>query len=204
MTGKSASTLAVEINLHEIANQSGKWKAIGGVCSDDWNHQIAQQVANSLYLGGTDQAERNRMTAGAIAAVIEVRPQDSLEGMAAAQLVAAHSAAMECYRRAMAQGQTFEGRKEALSQANRLSRTWSVLLDALNKHRGKRQQKVTVEHVHVHEGGQAVVGTIESHQGGKNKTKDRPHAKEQFNAFADAPKPAMQGMNTAKGNIKAT
>ena len=26
-------------------------------------------------------------------------------------------------------------------------------LDALNRHRGKGQQKVTVEHVHVHQGG---------------------------------------------------
>jgi hypothetical protein len=32
-----------------------------------------------------------------------------------------------------------------------------VLLDALNRHRGKGQQKVTVEHVHVAPGGQAVV-----------------------------------------------
>jgi hypothetical protein len=33
---------------------------------------------------------------------------------------------------------------------------------ALNRHRGKGgQQKVTVEHVHVHAGGQAVVGVVE-------------------------------------------
>jgi predicted Kef-type K+ transport protein len=36
-----------------------------------------------------------------------------------------------------------------LSQANKLSRTYAALLDALNRHRGKGQQKVTVEHVHV-------------------------------------------------------
>ena len=35
-------------------------------------------------------------------------------------------------------------------------------LEALNRHRGKGQQKVTVEHVHVHEGGQAIVGNVES------------------------------------------
>ena len=33
---------------------------------------------------------------------------------------------------------------------------------ALNRHRGKGQQKVTVEHVHVHAGGQAVVGIVET------------------------------------------
>jgi hypothetical protein len=62
--------------------------------------------------------------------------------------------------------QTFEGRRESLSQANKLSRTYTVLLDALNRHRGKGQQKVTVEHVHVHPGGQAVVGTVETPGGG--------------------------------------
>jgi hypothetical protein len=58
--------------------------------------------------------------------------------------------------------QTFEGRRENLGQANKVSRTYAVLLDALNRHRGKGQQKVVVEHVHVHAGGQAVVGTIET------------------------------------------
>jgi hypothetical protein len=35
----------------------------------------------------------------------------------------------------------------------------------LNRHRGKGQQKVTVEHVHVHEGGGAIVGNVESRGG---------------------------------------
>jgi hypothetical protein len=61
----------------------------------------------------------------------------------AAQLVAAHNATMECYRRAMIPEQTVEGRSENLNQANKLSRTYVVLLDALNRQRGKGQQKVT-------------------------------------------------------------
>jgi hypothetical protein len=40
--------------------------------------------------------------------------------------------------------QTFEGRRESLAQANKLSRTYATLLEALNRHRGKGQQKVTV------------------------------------------------------------
>jgi hypothetical protein len=63
---------------------------------------------------------------------------------------------MECYRRAMIGEQTFEGRRENLCQANKLSRTYATLLESLNRHRGKGAQKVTVEHVHVHEGGQAI------------------------------------------------
>jgi hypothetical protein len=52
----------------------------------------------------------------------------------------------------MLREQTFEGRREALSQANKLSRTSGLLVETLNRHRGKGQQKVTVEHVHVHSG----------------------------------------------------
>ena len=73
----------------------------------------------------------------AVAALIGIAPKGELEGMMAAQLIAAHNAAMECYRRAMIGEQTFEGRRENLAQANKLSRTYATLLDALNHHRGK-------------------------------------------------------------------
>jgi hypothetical protein len=75
--------------------------------------------------------------------------------------------------------QSFEGRRENLNQANKLSRTYTTLLEALNRHRGKGQQKVTVEHVHVHAGGQAVVGPVETPGGGdQTKSEDQPHAKQ--------------------------
>jgi hypothetical protein len=109
-------------------------------------------------------------------ALIGIAPRDEIEWMIAAQLVACHSASMECYRRAMIGEQTFEGRRENLSQANKLSRTYATLLEALNRHRGKGTQKVTVEHVHVHEGGQAIVGTVEPPGGVGGKGKDQPHA----------------------------
>jgi translation elongation factor EF-1alpha len=94
--------------------------------------------------------------------------------MMAGQLLAAHNAAMECYRRAMISEQTFEGRRENLSQANKLSRTYAVLLDALNRHRGKGQQTVRVEHVTVQAGGQAIVGHVVTPGGG-----DRPKSEDQ-------------------------
>jgi hypothetical protein len=59
---------------------------------------------------------------------------------------------------------TFEGRRESLNQANELSRTYATLPEALDRHRGKGQQKVTVEHVH--SGRQAVVGLAAAGGGG--------------------------------------
>jgi hypothetical protein len=118
--------------------------------------------------------------------------------MMAAQLIGAHSAAMECYRRAMIGDQTFEGRRENLSHANKLSRAFTQLLDALNRHRGKGQQKVTVEHVHVHSGGQAVVGTVEHPGGGHHsKSEEQPHAKQ----IAHAPEPPMWSADAERSGV---
>ena len=145
----------------------GSLKVIGGSQSDHWNNTLANQVVHALWTKNSDAETRDKQLSANIAAMIGIRPKDELEGMMAAQLIAAHNAAMECYRRAMIGDQTFEGRKENLNQANKLSRTWTTLLEALNRHRGKGQQKVTVEHVHVHAGGQAVVGTVEAGSGAR-------------------------------------
>jgi hypothetical protein len=154
----------------------GKLKAIGGSQSDDWNNTLTNQTLNCLIHSKDDEAARRKQNA-AIAGLIGISPKDELEGMLAAQLVACHNAAMEAYRRAMLPDQPFEGRHENLNQANKLSRTYATLLETLNRHRGRGQQKVTVEHVHVHEGGQAIVGNVEAPGGGvPSKTKDQPHA----------------------------
>lgn len=105
---------------------------------------------------------------GAMAVLAAAEPRDPLEGMLAAQAFAAHNAAMECYRRAMLPEQTFEGRRENLNQANRCSRTYVTLLEGLRREQGKAgsEQKVTVEHVHVYQGGQAIVGAVTGGTGG--------------------------------------
>ena len=91
--------------------------------------------------------------------------------------------------------QTLEGRRDNLSQANKLSRTYAVLLDALNRYRGKEgQQKVTVEHVDVHAGGQAVVGMVESPRGG-----DQPKSEDQAHAKQIAHAPSAGGVERGQG-----
>ncbi|MEQ1904887.1 MAG: hypothetical protein ABL888_11935, partial [Pirellulaceae bacterium] len=103
--------------------------------------------------------ERDQLTRAAVAGLLGIEPKDEMEGMLAAQMIAVHSAAMECYRRGMTTYALVE-RQESLNQASKLSRTYALLLEALDHHRGKGQQRVTVEHVHVHQGGQAIVGNV--------------------------------------------
>lgn len=149
---------------------TGGLKDIGGSRSDHWNNILANQVLQVIWLSESSPEHRDRQLKATIAALMGIAPKDELEGMMAAQLIAAHNAAMECHRRAMLPEQTFEGRRENLTQANKLSRSFAALAEALNRHRGKGQQKVTVEHVHVHAGGKAVVGNVT--QGGAAKKDD--------------------------------
>jgi hypothetical protein len=76
---------------------------------------------------------------------------------------------------------------EAKFPANREKNTYATLLEALNRHRGKGQQKVTVEHVHVHSGGRAVVGVVGASGGGDDsKSEEQPRAKQIAHALEPA------------------
>lgn len=161
----------------DLAAGEGKLKTIAGSRSDDFNTILINQACQSLWTAHSDEKTTERQLQATLAAMMGIAPRDEIEGMLAAQMIAAHNNAMECHRRAMLDQQTFEGRKEALNQANKLSRTYTMLLDALNRHRGKGQQKVTVEHVHVHQGGQAIVGAVEAGGGVTHGNQRQLHAK---------------------------
>ncbi len=87
-------------------------------------------------------------------------PQSSTEAMLAAQTIATHEAAMSFLRRA-AISEHIPTIESCALQANRLMRTFNEQVELMQRLKGKAgQQKVTVEHVHVNAGGQAIVGTV--------------------------------------------
>jgi hypothetical protein len=148
------------------ADGTNSLKHIGGSESDAWNNYIGAQALASIrpYIG--DEEKRDKMRAIVTAGLNGIAPRDEMEGMIAAQMLACHDTAMACFRDALNSKLHGHLWHEYLEQAGKLSRTFAMLLDALNRHRGKAQQKITVEHVHVHSGGQAVVGVVEAPGGG--------------------------------------
>jgi hypothetical protein len=76
-----------------------------------------------------------------------------------------------------------------------------TLLEALNRHRGKGQQKMTVEHVHVHSGGQAIVGTVERPTTDNSLTAEDPYHARQI---THAPQPAMRSPNAEPQLVSST
>lgn len=131
------------------------------------NRRAVSMLTEQLLLLWEADVERHdaaRMNQ-AIAMLDELAPTDGPEGMLAAQMVAVHVTAMQCFSRANLEGQTFAGRELNLKQGVKLSRTFSQQLQALDKHRRNGQQQVTVKHVHVNEGGQAIVGNVTTGKG---------------------------------------
>ena len=96
-----------------------------------------------------------------------IKPKDHVEGMLAAQMLATHNAAMNSFKLAAsylgsAQIPTAEIGNAILNSANKLIRSYTMQMEALNRYRGKGQQKMTVEHVHINSGGQAIIGNVTS------------------------------------------
>ena len=128
---------------------------------------LAQRLVNQVYEtlwmpAELSDEERLQRIRAAIAAMRGIKPRDEIEGMLATQMVATHAAAMECLRRSMIQKQSFKGRDNNLRHAAKLLSIFAKQLETLNRNRGKGQQKMTIEHVNVEPGGQAMVGQFEA------------------------------------------
>ena len=145
------------IDISRSGEQCTALRSVSGSDDSDFALNLIGQVLAAVWQGDSISDERQTAT---LAAMHELKPRDPIEGMLIGQLIACHNAAMECYRRAMISEQTFPGWRESLNQANKLSRTYAALIEALDRHRSKGQQRITVEHVTVNAGGQAIVGTV--------------------------------------------
>jgi hypothetical protein len=53
---------------------------------------------------------------------------------------------------------------KAFNVANKLARTYTTQMQALQRYRGKGQQKMVIEHVNVNSGGQAIIGNVETNK----------------------------------------
>ena len=161
------------------------------------------QLFETLWLpkGQSQDALDERLQA-AIDQVKNIRPTGAIEEMLAVQMIATHEAAMECLRRAAITGQGFAGRDMNLKHAAKFLAIYERQVAALDKHRGKGQQSVTVKHVHVGEGGQAIVGNV-THGAGKSAREPatrqalEPPSEQPMEIFLPADKP----LSTAKSTV---
>ena len=98
-----------------------------------------------------------------------VEPKDQMEAMLAAQMAAVHMQTMT-FARKLSNTDYISQQDSAERAFNKLARTFTTQMEALKRCRTGGQQRVTVEHVTVNEGGQAIVGNVETGgRGGEKK-----------------------------------
>lgn len=93
-----------------------------------------------------------------------IKPKDQVEAMLASQMAAVQIATMTFARR-LAHVENIAQQDSAIRGFTKLNRCFTAQIEALKKYRSNGHQKVTVEHVTVNEGGQAIVGSVD--QGGR-------------------------------------
>ncbi len=138
-----------------------------GTGDGDLCNNLLRQVGSVFAFSDEDSVKKSNL---ALSVLYGIKPRDELEAMLAVQMIGVHNLAMAFMGNAILPGQTFEGSDANVARATKLLRTFTAQMEALNRHRGGGQQKVTVEHVHVSEGGQAIVGVI---GGGRGKHENR-------------------------------
>ena len=172
--------------LTVFSNKAPKWDvengAIKPACTAEDNEAWAKSVCN---LFGTEDKDCMLASMKSLLGVVggessdginsimstlqAIKPSDELEGMLAVQMVGIHHLSMTMMHRAANGDQPSNVVQDQVNRVTKLSRTFIAQLEALNKHRGKGQQKMTVEHIHVNDGGQAIIGSVE--QGGDESKK---------------------------------
>jgi hypothetical protein len=149
---------------------SPSWAAVEKTFGTSDGHLAAElllQVTRALPTKEICDPDGNH----ALAALHGIRPRDTLEGMLATQMVAGHNMAMDLLRRAALPLQPPEAMELYLNSATKLQRTFVAQIEVLDRHRGKGEQTMTVEQVHIHDGAQGIVGPF-SHQGSMHASAD--------------------------------
>jgi len=147
-----------------------------GTTSPDFVSAEASRLAASLIDRGQTTVSTQVMKAS-LAAIDGTRPENEMAAMLAAQFVATHSLAMDLLGRTR-RAETVDCLSAYGGLATKLLRASIGLTDAMAKLQRGGEQTVRVEHVHVHSGGQAIVGPV-SHQGpgASLKTQDQSDGK---------------------------
>src|SRR5215469_8586998 len=152
--GKKAATIAPDHPDRPLACTLLK-EALGTV-SVDFKNGLLSQLANA----GSHGRQINEDALNFMLSVVTgIKPKDQLEAMLAAQMAAIHTATMTFARR-LATVETIKQQDSAERALNKLARTFAVQMEALKRYRTGGEQKVTVQHVSVNEGGQAIVGNV--------------------------------------------
>jgi hypothetical protein len=202
MTGKKTDKSAgKDDEAVVITTKPGHHKDIGGGESENWNFRQMQLVLSALPgASARDKKNAGEIGSAVISGLMDVKPADPVEGMLTSQMVVAHEAALDMYRRAWSQPpEYFEARCRYLQLADKAQRTVALLTERLDRHRGAGQQQITVKHVTVN-ADNAIVGDVNQAPGvaPSDEIKGQPHA------LGHAIQPTLWGKDSQRDSLPVT
>ena len=137
-------------------------KAIFGTEHSEMADALLRQCLKVLKSNeASDDYPGNDQRGFMISAVAEIQPRDTFERMLAVQMAATHVALIRSGGW-LAKTETIDHVKAHYSGYTKLARAFVAQMEALRKHRNGGKQTVTVQHVNVEDGGQAIVGNVET------------------------------------------
>ena len=162
----------------ELQKQNSKSNSVNVVfeditnafCIEDNNKEKVEfsvALLNQVVKAGYDNEDVQKMSDNTLVGIGGIKPKDTIEAMLAAQIMAIHNATMTNLTRANGllasrSYKEIELGTKAFNVANKLARTYTMQMEALQRYRGKGQQKMVIEHVNVNSGGQAIIGNVEA------------------------------------------
>ena len=141
-------------------------------CIEDNNKEkveFSANLLNQVVMAGCNNEDQQKMLDNTLVGISDIKPKDTIEAMLAAQMIAMHNATMKNLTRAngLLSSRSYkeiELGAKAFNVANKLARTYTMQMEALQRYRGKGQQKMVIEHVNVNSGGQAIIGNFENNK----------------------------------------
>lgn len=135
-----------------------------GTRSDKFVDDFMKRLSAAVGLTGDDAKGDSEKVSAALAMVAAIDPENELEATMALQMVAANEAALQAFRRSRS-ADWMEHASSYSNMANKAMRSFALHAESIAKLRRGGEQ--VVRHVHVNQGGQAVIaGTVNAGKGG--------------------------------------
>lgn len=159
--GVAKKVLELGVGDTAVLDRALAREAFGSASVQILNHLVSR-IASTIESSGEASSDGDA-AAAAIALVAAVEPRNELEATMAVQMVAANEAALLCFRR-MNGAQLINQMSAYSAMANKAMRSFALHVETLAKLRRGGEQ--VVRHVHVNEGGQAVIAHTVNAKGG--------------------------------------
>jgi len=134
-----------------------------GSGSNAFTGDMLARLMKAVRLTG-DERRDSELVSAAAALIASLDPQNELEATMALQMVAANEAVLMCFERSRT-AEFMEHAAPYSTMANKAMRSFALHAEAMAKLRRGGEQ--VVKHVHVNEGGQAVIAGTVNNGGGR-------------------------------------